>query len=58
MSINVRIVILVIIDILFVAGLGFLMLRGNGQLTPILGCLAIIAYVTWSILRFWKQRAA
>jgi hypothetical protein len=47
-----RIWILIVIDVFFVVGLGVLLFLGGGnQTVPIIACVGLIAYVSWSIVR-------
>lgn len=58
MSTKTRIRILSVIDVMFILGLGVLLEWGKGeQNVAIIASLALIAFVTWSILRLRKQAA-
>ena len=56
MSIKTRIRILSLIDALFVVGLGVLLVWGGGEESvAIAASIALIAYVSWSIVRLRRQ---
>jgi len=54
-----RIWILIVIDVFFVVGLGVLLFLGGGhQTVPIIACVGLIAYVSWSIARLRAKAKA
>ena len=56
MNIKTRIWILSVIDALFVVGLGVLLVWGGGEESvAIVAGIALIAYVSWSIVRLRRQ---
>jgi hypothetical protein len=56
MTPNVRIALLVVIDLFFVAGLYVLaFLSDTPKMVPILACLAMISYVSFSIFQIWTK---
>ncbi|HSM94469.1 MAG TPA: hypothetical protein VLT91_00395 [Rhizomicrobium sp.] len=58
MNIKTRIWILSVIDALFVVGLGVLLVWGGGEESvAIVAGIALIAYVSWSIVRLRRRSA-
>lgn len=54
-----RIAILIAIDIFFVAGLAVLVYwGGSSQIWAILGCIALIGYITYSIMQLRAKTPA
>jgi hypothetical protein len=58
-AMNVRIVVLIVIDLILAAGLGVLLLWGDGrQGVAMIACVALILYVSYSIYAQMRKARA